>query len=407
MAGASAMAIVLGMETSPHRDRDPLRVLVAGAGVAGLEAVAALRALVGHRVAPTLVAPTDDFTVRALEVLEPFGAGRAQRYPLAELAADLDVAFVRDAVARVEHAEHFARLQSGDTLPYDVLVLAVGAFPYPAYEHGVCFHRPHDDEGFDEVVADLRAGLADSIAIVVPPGCSWTLPAYELALMTAALVQPRRLTLVTHEHKPLSAFGPPGAELARELLDAAGVELLAGVEATVPHASVVQVTQATRLTCDRIVHLPLLSGPNTPGVACDPTGFFLVDDGFRVREAADVFAVGDATAGDYKQGGLAAQQADVVAEQIAWQVAAERAPRGYRPVLRGLLRTAGGPRYLRAEPPGGDTSAEVSDDPLWWPASKVAARWLTPWLATRDLADRPLPEPRRLPTGGLSWTLGA
>jgi sulfide:quinone oxidoreductase len=407
MAGASAMATVSVMEPSPHSDHDPLRVLVAGAGVGGLETVVALRALVGHRAAPTLVALTDAFTVRALEVLEPFDAGRAQRYPLAELAADLDVAFVRDAVARVEHAEHVVRLQSGATLPYDLLVLAVGAFPYPAYEHGVCFHRPHDEDGFDAVVADLRAGLAESIAIVVPPGCSWTLPAYELALMTAALVQPRQLTLVTHEHEPLSAFGPPGAELARELLDAAGVELLAGVEATVPHPSVVQVTQGTRLTCDRIVHLPLLSGPNTPGLACDPTGFILVDDGFRVREAADVFAVGDATAGAYKQGGLAAQQADVVAEQIAWQVAAERAPRRYRPVLRGLLRTAGGPRYLRAEPPGGDTSAEVSDGPLWWPASKVAARWLTPWLATRDVAAGPLPEPRRLPTGGLSWSVGA
>jgi len=363
-----------------------------------------LRGLVGHRVAPTLVAPTDEFAVRALEVLEPFGAGRAQRYALAELAADLDVAFARDAVVRVEHAEHFVRLQSGDVLPYDVLVLAVGAFPYPAYEHGVCFDRPHDEEGFDEVVADLRAGLADSIAIVVPPGCTWTLPAYELALMTAALLRPRDLTLVTPEHEPLSAFGPPGAELARELLGAAGVELLAGVRATVPHPSVVQVTPGTRLTCDRIVHLPVLSGPNTPGLLCDPTGFILVDDGFRVHEAADVFAVGDATNGAYKQGGLAAQQADAVAEQIAWRVAAERAPRRYRPVLRGLLRTVDGPRYLRAEPPGGATSAHVSDGPLWWPASKVAARWLTPWLAIRDVADHARPAPRRLPTGGLSWS---
>jgi sulfide:quinone oxidoreductase len=151
----------------------------------------------------------------------------------------------------------------------------------------------------------------------------------------------------------------------------------------------------------------VLSGPNTPGLPCDPTGFILVDDGFRVREAADVFAVGDATAGAYKQGGLAAQQADAVAEQIAWRVAAERAPRPYRPVLRGLLRTIDGPRYLRAEPPGGATSAQVSDGPLWWPASKVAARWLTPWLAIREVADRPRPQPRRLPTGGLSWSVSA
>jgi sulfide:quinone oxidoreductase len=407
MPTTRAKGTVSHMEGSPHRDHEPLRVLVAGAGVAGLETVVALRGLAGHRVSLTLVAPTDDFTLRPLEVIEPFGVGRAQRYPLAELAADLDVAFVRDAVARVEHAEHFLHLQSGETVAYDLLVLAVGAFPYPAYEHGVCFQRPHDVEGFDDVIADLRAGLAESVAIVVPPGCSWTLPAYELALMTAALVRPRALTLVTPENEPLSLFGPPGAALARSLLAAAGVDLLSGVEATVPHPTVVQVTPGTRLTCDRVVHLPLLSGPNCPGLPCDPTGFIVVDDGFRVRDADDVFAVGDATAGAYKQGGLAAQQADVVAEQIAWRIGSERAPRPYRPVLRGLLRTVDGPRYLRAEPPGGAISADVSPDCLWWPPSKVAARWLTPWLATRDAASRPLPTPRRLPTGGLSWSAGS
>jgi sulfide:quinone oxidoreductase len=407
MPTARAKGNVSYMERSPHRDHEPLRVLVAGAGVAGLETVVALRGLVGHRVSLTLVAPADDFTLRALEVVEPFGVGRAQRYPLAELAADLDVTFVRDAVARVEHTEHFAHLQSGETVPYDVLVLAVGAFPYPAYEHGVCFQRPHDVEGFDDVVADLRAGRADSVAIVVPPGCTWTLPAYELALLTAALVEPRALTLVTPENEPLSLFGPPAGTLARSLLEAAGVDLIAGVEATVPYASVVQVTSDTRLSCDRVVHLPVLSGPNSPGLRCDPMGFILVDDGFRVRDADDVFAVGDATAGAYKQGGLAAQQADLVAEEIAWRSGSERAPRPYRPVLRGLLRTVDGPRYLRAEPPGAAISAEVSSDCLWWPPSKVAARWLTPWLATRDAASRPLPSPRRLPTGGLSWSAGS
>jgi sulfide:quinone oxidoreductase len=407
MPTTRAKGTVSHMEGSSHRDHEPLRVLVAGAGVAGLETVVALRGLAGHRVSLTLVAPADDFTLRALEVVEPFGVGRAQRYPLAELAADLDVAFVRDAIARVEHAEHIVHLQSGETVPYDVLVLAVGAFPYPAYEHGVCFHRPHDAEGFDDVIADLRAGLAESVAIVVPPGCTWTLPAYELALMTAAFVKPRTLTLVTPENEPLSLFGPPAGTLARSLLEAAGVDLLDGVAATVPHPSVVQVTPGTRLTCDRVVHLPLLSGPNSPGLACDPMGFILVDDGFRVRDADDVFAVGDATAGAYKQGGLAGQQADVVAEEIAWRTGSERAPRRYRPVLRGLLRTVDGPRYLRAEPPGGAISAEVSSDCLWWPPSKVAARWLIPWLATRDVASRPRPSPRRLPTGGLSWSAGS
>jgi sulfide:quinone oxidoreductase len=402
MATRSPAGTLSIMAPRPHPDADPLRVVVAGAGVAGLETLVALRGLVGHRVAMTLAAPADDFTIRALEVLEPFGLGRPHRYPLAELAADLDVRFARDAVARVECEERTVRLRSGVELEYDVLVLAVGAFPYPAYRHGVCVERVQEAEALDAVVEDLRVGRAERLAVVVPPGCRWTLPAYELALMAAAFVQPRQLTLVTPELEPLSAFGAPAAEWARAELEAAGVALLTGVQATVPDPAHVELSPGARLECDRVLHLPLLSGPNCPGVPCDRSGFVLVDEAFRVRGADDLFAVGDAAAGAYKQGGLAAQQADVVAEQIAWRVGAEHAPRPYRPVLRGLVRTANGPRYLRAEPPGGATSAEVSDACLWWPPSKVAARWLTPWLAARELDERPAPTPRRLASGGIS-----
>ncbi len=383
-----------------------LDVVVAGGGIAGLETLVALRGLVGHGVALTLVAPEDDFTLRALDVFEPFGLGAAHRYPLADVAADLDADFHRDTVARVDCDQRRVRLASGTELAYDALVLAVGAFPYPAFEHGTCFARAFDPEAFDEVLADLRAGLAERVAVVVPPEAPWTLPAYELALMIAAFVEQSQVTVVTPEHEPLSAFGAPAGELVRGELGAAGVELITGVSADVPHPSVVQLTRDARLSCERIVHLPLLSGPNTPGVTCDDRGFIIVDDGFHVRYADDVFAVGDGAVGAYKQGGLAAQQADAVAEQIAWRVGVDHPPRPYRPVLRALLRTVNGPRYLRAEPPGGTGAAEVSDQCLWWPPSKVAARWLTPWLAARELEARPLPPPRSLGTGGISRTTG-
>jgi sulfide:quinone oxidoreductase len=387
-------------------DPEPLRVVVAGAGVGGLETVVALRALVGHRVALTLVAPDDEFVVRALDVAEPFGLGHPQRYGLAEVTTELDAAFRHDAVHRVELEDRMLRLQSGDYLAYDALVLAVGGFPYPAYDQGICFDRSHHADAFDQVVADLRTGAARGVAIVVPPGCTWTLPAYELALMAAVLAAPAEVTLVTWEDEPLNAFGPPAIELARTQLADVGVELISGVQATVSQPTTVQLARDAHLTCDRVVHLPLLAGPNCLGIACDADGFVLVDEQFRVRGSDDVFAIGDATAGPFKQGGLAAQQADVVADHIAWRAGADHPPRAYRPVLRGLLRTADGPRYMRAEPPGGEIAAEVSDKCLWWPPSKVAARWLTPWLAARDAEVRVPLQPRRLPGGGVSWTLG-
>ena len=146
-------------------------------------------------------------------------------------------AFVHDAVARVERDERIVHLQSGDELPYDVLVLAVGAFPYPAYEHGVCFQRAHDAEASTTRRRRPARRPGRAVAIVVPPGCTWTLPAYELALMAAALVKPapadaRHARARAAER---SSAPPAGAAGARSLLEAAGVDLLAGVDATVPH----------------------------------------------------------------------------------------------------------------------------------------------------------------------------
>jgi sulfide:quinone oxidoreductase len=395
------------MARHPHPDHEPLRVVVAGAGVGGLETLVALRGLVGQRVTLMLLAPEDEFVIRALEVGEPFGLGHPQRYAIADLADDLDATFRHDAVHRVERDDRVVGLQSGDEIAYDALVLASGAFPYPAYEHGVCLDRAHHADAFDEVVADLRGGMVQRLAIVVPPGCTWTLPAYELALITAAMAAPVDATLVTSEHEPLNAFGPPASDLVRSLLADAGVQLLSGVHATVPAPTAVQLGPGARLTCDWVVHLPLLAGPNVAGIQCDAGGFVLVDDAFRIRDADDVFAIGDATSGPYKQGGLAAQQADVAAQHIAWRAGADHPPGPYRPVLRALLRTADGPRYLRAEPPGGDGDTEVSDTCLWWPASKIAARWLTPWLAARDVERGASLQARRLPSGGISWTRGA
>src|SRR3954454_15305086 len=397
---------------SMHPDRVPppsserLRVVIAGAGVGGLETLVALNALAADRVAPTLIAPESDFVLRALDVFEPFGLGRPARYPIGEIAAELGAAWHRDVVARVDRARRTVVLGSGVELPYDALVVAVGAIPYPAFAHGVPFDRARAPERFDALLAGLASGRASSVAVVVPRGSTWTLPGYELAMMLRAFggagptARPRG-TVVTAEGQPLRAFGPPATEMIRRELAASGADLIEGVDATVPSDRLVELGRGRMLRADRIVHLPLLAGPRIAGLPYDRAGFLLVDDELRVPGDDAVHAIGDGTAGPFKQGGLAAQQADAVAERIAGRAGADLAPRPYRPTLRALLRTEHGPRYLRAEPAGGDGECLVSDQCLWWPPSKVASRWLTPWLAARD-ARAGTSTPRVLPTGGIS-----
>jgi hypothetical protein len=85
-----------------------------------------------------------------------------------------------------------------------------------------------------------------------------------------------------------------------------------------------------------------------------------------------------------KQGGLAAQQADAVAEAIAASAGADVDPRPFRPVLRGVLMTGGSARYMRSDISGdaGDDTT-VAGEPLWWPPNKLCGRYLAPYLSSR------------------------
>jgi sulfide:quinone oxidoreductase len=148
------------------------------------------------------------------------------------------------------------------------------------------------------------------------------------------------------------------------------------------------------LAVDRVVTEPRLSGPIVRGIPFDHDRFIRTDAHGRVPGLDDVFAAGDATAFPIKHGGLAAEQADAVAEAIAASAGADVTPQPFRPVLRGVLLTGGPPRYLRADISGtaGDDST-ISPQALWWPPNLIAARYLAPYLShqTGDASDVHLP----------------
>ena len=69
------------------------------------------------------------------------------------------------------------------------------------------------------LIQDVEGGYAKSIAFVVPPGVTWALPLYELALMTAeraySVNTDVELTLVTPEDEPLGVFGREASRVRR------------------------------------------------------------------------------------------------------------------------------------------------------------------------------------------------
>jgi sulfide:quinone oxidoreductase len=384
---------------SPDADA-PLRVLVAGGGVAGLEALLAIRDLAGERVKLTLLAPEREFTFRPMAVAVPFARGHMQRVELADVARETGAELVRGVLADVDAAAREAVLVDGRRIGYDALLVAVGAHSEPAWSRVNTWTPEQDREVFGGLLADLEEGYAKRVAFVVPPGVAWPLPAYELALMTSWDARDMgqddvQVMVYTYEDEPLGIFGPEASSALRADLEEAGIAVHTGTTVEEdPEAPARLLADGRPLESRRVVALPRAIAPGLGGLPTDERGFIVVDEHGRVHGLDAVWAAGDATSFPVKQGGLAAQQADAAAESIAAHAGAELTPQPFRPVLRGVLLTGRGSQWIRRELGDADSEGEAARHALWWPPTKVAGRYLAPYLAKREEAaftdaDRP------------------
>lgn len=371
--------------TSTPTDR-PLRVLIAGAGVAGLETMMALHELAGPRVAVTLLSPATEFVYTPLSVREPFAGAAASRHPLARIAADFGAELRPGSLDWVAPGHHTAFTADREEITYDVLVLALGARRERPYASVTTFGGGDDSEAVQGIVRDVEAGYTRSVAFVVPPGTTWPLPLYELALQTAERAREMgtdpALTLVTPEEQPLGAFGPEASIGVGEQLEQAGIVLMtsAYADAVNGHTLALRPSGET-LSADRIVTVPTLHGTAPRGLPADHDGFLPTDNHGRVTGVRDVYAAGDGGQFPIKQGGIATQQADAVAEVIAKRAGAAIEPRAFRPVMRGILMGGRQQRFLRGEVTRGrDGVSQASDTELWWPPAKIAGRYLSAYL---------------------------
>ena len=293
-------------------------------------------------------------------------------------------------VAAVDAAARRIVLRSGDTIGYDTLVLAPGARMLPAFDAAVTFGGPGGAAAMRALLEELEQGRVRRIAFAAPSVAGWALPLYELALLTARHAEQngleRELVLVTPEPRPLALFGDRASATVAEMLAAAGVEF-AGESQVEPVEGAVRLLPGGRkIAVDRLVTLPLLRGPELGGVPSEPDfGFIPVDVHGRVDGLDGVYAAGDATNFPVKQGGLATQQADAVAQHVAARHGVRLDPAPFRPVLRGMLFAGGAARYMRGD--------AVAAQPLWWPPTKIAGRYLAPYMYEREPAAEPGPAP--------------
>lgn len=367
------------------------RVLIVGGGVASIEAALALRDVCGERVAVEVFAPRPEFVYRPHAVGEPYGAGHVARYDLERLIGLCGGTFHLAGVAAVETDERLVITRDGERHPYDHLVLAQGAraiWPVPG---AVTFWGIAEDRDVAAVVDTLRSGEAKSVVFTAPGLESWTLPVYELALLAdrelaRAGIDDAKLTVVTPEDSPLQIFGRRVSAKVGELLAERGIEVVPGTHPVRFENGALQVVPGGRFEADVAVSLPKLEGRRIRGVLHDPAGFVRIDDRCHVLGRERLFAAGDITNFPVKQGGIATQQADLIAEAIGAELGVHPAPAPFDPVLRGVLWTGEKPLYLQGWLGGGHgEGSSLTEEPPWGgPQAKIVGRYLTPFIAGLD-----------------------
>ena len=391
------------------RAADP-PLIVAGGGIGGLEAVLALRALAGPLPAIELISPTPEFVYRAMTVAEPFGLATPVRIDHAHLARTRNVHHRIGQVVAVDRERCEVELAGGERVGYRALILAIGARPVPWLDGALTFAGSSGITGMRELLAALEAGTLEDVVFTGPEQGGWTLPLYELALMTAAWcgehgVTAPRLHLVTPEREALELFGASAGRLVRDLLSDRGVHLHLRMSVASFERGRAYLADGRWIDADAVVALPRLAPNPVEGLPRDADGFIPVDDHCRVQGVPSVYAIGDAAAHPVKQGGLAAQQADVAAAVVARSLGAPVEAPPYRPVMRGLLLTGVTSAFLRT----GTGPDAAAFNALWWPPTKVAGTYLAPYLAMH--AHGPLPGEERpagrfvefpVPVGGAS-----
>jgi sulfide:quinone oxidoreductase len=374
-----------------------MNVLIAGGGVAGLEALLALNATAGDRLRLTVIAPDPQFTYRPMAVAEPFALGHAHRVPLSRFAEETRAELVIEAVVEVDDEAGRVRLSDGSTRSFDALLLAPGGRPVAGVERATTWWPGGDSETYGGLLRDLEEGYGKRLTIVVPPGAVWPLPAYELALMTAGEVKAMgqddvRITVVTPEHAPLSLFGEEASAAVADELSRAGIELKTGVVARASADGLVLEPGGERLDSGRVYAVPRLVGPAIQGIPHDDEGFILAGDDARVQGTTRTWAAGDGVDSPVKFGGLATHQARRAAAAIARLAGIPDVPDPGEPVLHGRLLVGHGTRRLAAR-------GDAEGAPLWWPSGKIAGEYLPRWLAENGLAPQGAAEP---PQGGVT-----
>ena len=278
--GKAAVLLWVCTDGGGTRERDSRcmnseRVVIAGGGVGALEGMLAVQELAGRRADVSVLTAGRHLTYRALSVTEPFSGSAPERYEWGDIARDQGITWIPDVLVGLRPGDREVDTRDGGPVAYDSLLLALGARPEPAVPGAITFAGPRDVLRVIEALEALADDRRQTVAFVAAGGIAWTLPLYELALLTIEYAKHHGLDLnveiVTRESVPLGLFGAAAsADVARRLA-AAGIHLRTGTFAKVVEHHTLWLELEGTLEADLVIALPRLTG-QTPRPAVRRAG---------------------------------------------------------------------------------------------------------------------------------------
>jgi sulfide:quinone oxidoreductase len=296
-------------------------IVIMGAGIAGLPAAYELRDSLDHDHTVTLVSDVDHFQFTPSNPWVAVG-WRKEAEIVVPLAARLEkkgIAFVPQAVARLDPAGNNITLEDGGKIDYDYLVIATG--PKLAFDeipglgptghtHSVCT-TPHAARAWEGYQAFLKD--PGPIVIGAVQGASCFGPAYEFALIVDADLRKRKIrdrvpmTFVTSEPH-IGHMGLGGVGDSKGLLESAlrqrhikwitNGKLLEADEGSVrvaEHDENGQLRKEHELPSRFTMFIPAFKGVDAVAQAaeiCNPRGFVLIDEYQRNPKYPNIYSAG-------------------------------------------------------------------------------------------------------------------
>ncbi len=313
------------------------RILILGGGVGGTIVANLVSRKLKHQidagdVSVTVVDKLGNHVYQPGFMYITFGHERAEKLSRPERSLlDKRVQLVVAEVDSIDEAEHAVRLDNGEWLGYDHLVLATGARIVPEeIEHfdteAHHFYTPEAAEQLRDALDEFSGG---SIVIGIA-GMPYKCPPapLEVSFLIEAELRKRRLRDKSSVHfcSPIGrAFTiETVSEMATPVLEEKGIELhtFFNVEAIDADRKVVQSLEGEELAYDLLILVPPHRGQQfliDSGFAPAPGGWLPTDHHtLQVGERANVYALGDATDLPLSKAGSTAHfEAPIVAERIA------------------------------------------------------------------------------------------